>query len=222
MATRNRPAFFRVALACFLQQDLGDAELIVVDDGESRVEHSCAGLDRVRYIGLPGPTLLGAKLNIGIDAARADVLQKLDDDDYYGPQFLSTALAHCAGESIVAWDCFLILRAGELQLRYSGHGWRAGGTLCFPRSLWNRSPFRDAPRSVDSWFIRDARAPVIPVCAPEQYILVRHGRNTWNRMQGGTTADDFIATLPAHTRSLGSIVDERSLSFYESLTFEAG
>src|SRR5436305_443193 len=113
MATKDRPEFFRVALACFLRQTYTDSELIVVDDGEPAVEALCAGIGRVRYLRLAQPTLLGTKLNLGIAAARGQIIQKLDDDDYYHPDFLRTAVArlptqdraHC----LVAWDCFLIL-----------------------------------------------------------------------------------------------------------------
>ncbi len=220
MATKDRPGFFRIALDCFLRQTYTDSELIVVDDGEP-VESICAGLDRVRYIRLPQPTLLGTKLNLGIAAANGRIIQKLDDDDYYHPDFLRTAVDRLPvadrDDCLVAWDCFLILHAGERTPRYSGHGWKAGGTFCFSRSLWERRAFRDVPKSVDSWFLRDHQPKVIPVCEPEMYLLVRHGRNTWTRMQGGLDADDFLRTLPAHPKALELLVDGAAASFYASL-----
>ena len=32
-------------------------------------------------------------------------------------------------------------------------------TLCFDRAMWRKIPFRDVPRSVDSWFLRDPYTP---------------------------------------------------------------
>ena len=52
--------------------------------------------------------------------------------------------------SVVVWCCFLILLAGGKQLRHSGHGWKTGGTLCFPRETWKRRPFRDLRAGYDS------------------------------------------------------------------------
>ncbi len=221
MATKDRPAFVRVALACFARQTCRDAELIVVDDGALSVEPLCRGRERVRYIRLDRPAPLGAKLNLGIATAEGGAIQKLDDDDYYHPGFLATAWARLrerAGDgSVVAWDCFYVLDTLDTAVRYSGHGWKAGGTLCFPRSMWQRRPFREVPRSVDSWFLHDHDPSVIRVCAPEMYLLVRHGRNTWRHMQGGLDADRFLRTLPLHPPGLDALVDPESAAFYRSL-----
>jgi glycosyltransferase involved in cell wall biosynthesis len=221
MATRDRPGFFGIALACFERQTCRDAELIVVDDGEQPVEAMCSSLKRVRYVRLAHPAPLGAKLNLGIAAAEGRWIQKLDDDDYYHHDFLVTAMGHLpewdGDPCVVAWDCFYVLHTGDTTVRYSGHGWKAGGTLCFPRSLWERRALRELPRSVDSWFLHDHAARVIPVCAPHQYLLVRHGRNTWRHMQGGIDADEFLRTLPIHPGGLDDLVDPATAAFYRSL-----
>jgi len=220
MATKDRPGFFRIALACFLRQTYPARELIVVDDGDEPVENLCSGRPLVRYFRLTKPASLGAKLNLGVSAAQGPVIQKLDDDDYYRPEFLRTAMTHLpAGEGgcLAAWDFFLVLQTSDTAMRQSGHGWRAGGTLCFPKSLWSRNGFRDLPRSVDSWFLRDHQPRVIPVCAPEQYVLVRHGRNTWTQMQGGLDADEFLRTRPLYPGSLDAVVDPNAAAFYHSL-----
>src|ERR1043166_1315605 len=91
LVTRDRPAFVRQALRCFSSQDYPDKELIVVDDGAAPVESLCAGVPRLTYIRLDTPAPTGTKLNLGIEAARGDILQKLDDDDFYAPGFLSIA-----------------------------------------------------------------------------------------------------------------------------------
>lgn len=221
LATGNRPSFTRQAIRCFLRQTFDDCELIVVDDGDESIAELCAGLFRVRYIRLDEPTTLGRKLNIGIEQSTGSIIQKLDDDDFYHQDFLACSVrALCdANEerAIVTWDCFTILMAGDRYVRHSGHGWTTGGTLCFHKSLWESGGFRDEPRRVDAWFIEDHAPRIVKVCAPELYMLVRHGRNTWEQLSSGVAVDDYFKFLPTR-RSLDDLIEPIDHLFYHSLT----
>jgi glycosyltransferase involved in cell wall biosynthesis len=225
LVTRDRPAFFRQALRCFSVQNYPTKELIVVDDGETAVESQCAGTPDVTYIRLTSPTPTGTKLNVGIEAARGEILQKLDDDDFYAPGFLSAAVRRLTREqredTLVAWCCFLVLIARQRGLYFSGHGWKAGGTLCFRRSLWARRPFRDLYGSSDRWFIHDTEPHLARVCDPKQYLLVRHGANTWRRIDGYGAAENYFRLRPS-TRRIRDVVGRRNAGFYESLMRASG
>lgn len=224
LVTRDRPGFFRQALRCFLAQDYPNKELVVVDDGGTRVGEWCAGVPGVTYIGLDRTTPTGSKLNIGIDAARGDILQKLDDDDFYAPGFLSTAAAALARtrrpDPLVVWCCFAVLIAGEPRLYFSGHGWKSGGTLCFRRALWRKTPFRDLYASSDSWFIRDNDPAITRVCDPAKYLVVRHGANTWRHIQGYASADAYFR-LHRYPRTVGALVGRSHAAFYRALAAKA-
>ena len=224
MATKNRPRFLRQALRYFQRQTHTASELIVVDDGEESVEQFCAGLERVRYVRCEQPTSQGRKLNLAVELAQGDLIQKLDDDDYYHPDFLKRAVAHFpeenAGQTLLSWDCFLILLTHETHLRYSGHGWTIGNTFLFTRQLWERKPFRDIQRGVDSWFLRDHRPPVVRVCAHEHCIYVRHGGNTWSTMRKGGAADEYFARFPVYGRSLEDVIGDEDAAFYRALSSE--
>ena len=212
MATRDRRQFIPQALRCFLRQTYKNSELIIVDDGKESVADLCQGLPHVRHIQLYRPATTGTKLNIGIQRARGEVIQKLDDDDYYHPDFLKLAVARLplrtSVRTLVAWDCFLILIAGEPHLRHSGHGWEAGGTFCFYRQLWQRKPFRDVARNEDYWFVYDHRPRIRRVCATEHYILVRHGRNTWQSYEQVNAVDEFFRSLSRHTETVETLVPD--------------
>ena len=221
LATRNRPLFVRQALRCFMRQTHTNRELIVVDDGDLSVEHLCAGVTGIKYIRLTQPAYTGTKLNIAVEQAKGDVLQKIDDDDFYGREFLAHAEArlprrrtHC---TIVAWCCFLVLFRGDPRLRHSGHGWTSCGTLCFHRDLWRLRPFRDIPYRADAWFLYDHRPRVLRVCAAEQYLVVRHGANTWRKMEGGAV-DDYLRARPLFHKPLDEIVQADDIGFYHGLT----
>jgi len=226
MATYNRRRFIPQALRCFANRTYRNAELIVVDDSERSVRSLCEGVGDVRYIRVH-VTSTGAKLNLGIQAARGDVLHKIDDDDYYAPGFLQTSVDHLLGKdpanTLVTRCCFLVLIGSDGILRQSTHGWKAGGGLCFFRDLWRRNPFRDVYTAEDAYFRRDLQPEVVPICgAAEQYILVRHGRNTWNSVlmkttNTPTTADRFFRGLPAHKKTVAELLDAESQAFYRGV-----
>jgi len=220
LATGDRPHFLRQALRFFLRQTYQNTELIVVDGGKQPVEDLCAGLLSVRYVRTAPSVTLGTRLNLGIEQARGSILQKIDDDDIYLPAFLDKAVATLQGagteDAITAWDCFFILLQGEMDLRFSGHGWAAGGTLCFSRKVWERCGFRDVPAAVDEGFLADCKATLKAVCAPDLYVLVRHGRNTWRTMRG-STVDDYFHTLPRSGRGVADLVEPIDVDFYAAL-----
>ena len=222
MATRDRRRFILQALRCFSRQTHENSELIIVDDGRESVADLCQGLPRVRHIQLYRPVPTGTKLNIGIQRARGDILQKLDDDDYYHPDFLKLAIARlpprASARALVAWDCFLVLFAGESHVRHSGHGWQVGGTFCFYRKLWQRKPFRDVAKDEDFWFLNDHLPRVRPVCATEHYIVVRHGRNTWHQLTD-QDVDSYFRALPPYRKPLAALVPPEDLAFYRSLAY---
>lgn len=221
LVTRNRNRFFPQALRCYLAQTWEPRELIVVDDGDEPVGPLCEGIPGVRYLRLDRVTPTGTKLNLGIDVAGGAILQKIDDDDYYRPEFLATAasslLAGAWRRAVAGWDCCLVLVAGEPGLRFSGYGWFCGGTLCFSRRVWEKTKFRDLPVDEDHWFLEDQRGPRIRVREAEQYLLVRHGRNTWDEFATGQDVNDYMRSLAPYPKPLEEIVDAEAARFYRGI-----
>lgn len=222
MATGGRRRFVPIALRCFARRTWRNAELVVVDDGERSVRSLCEGLPDVRYLRVR-PLPMGTKLNLGIEAARGGILQKIDDDDYYGPRFLAQAVRHLEGRdperTLVTRCCFLTLVGTSPVLRHSGHGWTPGGGFCFARELWRKTPFQDRPTSCDTHLLRDHRPEVVRICDAAQYVVVRHGANTWNRLllkeQGvELTPDEYFRTLPRDPRTPGEVFDAETCGLY--------
>jgi len=222
MTTRDRPEFIAQALRCFSRQTYADRELILVDAGEQTlVEDFCSGIDGVRYVRAEPGANYGACLNLAAREADGEVLQLLDDDDYYNPRFLERAVSTVEGagieNTIAAWDCFHVLLRDEKRVRFSGHGWGAGATLCFGRTVWERTPFHDTGASQDWFFKEESGATIVPVCAPELYLLVRHGGNSWRNLRG-TDVDAYFRALPVSGLEVADIVEPADLQFYFALT----
>jgi glycosyltransferase involved in cell wall biosynthesis len=211
----------RQALRHFQRQTYQDSELVVLDDGDDSVRDLCDATQRVRYVRLEKKTSVGTKMNIGVGVAQGSILQKLDDDDYYGARFLETSVNQLARvdrvNTVVTWCCFLVLLLEDGQLRYSGHGWNAGATLCFSRDVWKVHPFRDVPTGEDYWFLKDNHFRVSRVCDPELLIAVRHGANTWKTTKAGMSVEEVFSRKPQYSKSLARLLSEEDLSFYQSM-----
>jgi hypothetical protein len=111
----------------------------------------------------------------------------------------------------------LVLLLDDFKVRHAGQGWKAGGTLCFYRKLWQRRAFRNVPHSEDFWFLEDHQPRISLVSAADFYILVRHRRNTWKTLARGEPTDAFFRRLPPYPRPLKTLVHPEDFQFYESL-----
>src|SRR4051812_30983755 len=90
LTTRDRPRFLSQALKCFRHSLYPNRELIVVDDGEVYpVDKTAVETEGGRLIRVAPGTSIGEKLNRGLEFARGQWCQKMDDDDWYGPSYLS-------------------------------------------------------------------------------------------------------------------------------------
>jgi glycosyltransferase involved in cell wall biosynthesis len=221
LATRDRARFLPQAMRCFLRQTYERRELIVVDDSRRPMRALIPEAAGIRYLRLTRPTATGTKLNLGIAEARGELIQKMDDDDYYAPGFVAGSVADMPrrgrDRTVVTRCCFLVLGRRDARLRFSGHGWKPGGALCFARALWERQPFRDVEKSEDSHWLRDVEPRVVRICDPEQYVVLRHGRNTWKAIRAGgevRAVDDYFAEREVYGRGLEEVVGAEDAQFY--------
>jgi glycosyltransferase involved in cell wall biosynthesis len=224
MPTGGRRPLFEVALRCYQRQDFASKELIVIDDGEDPVQDLLPPASAITYLRLRRKTLLGEKLNLGIAAASGKIIQKLDDDDYYRPAFLSTMVAAIGTRdplrSVAAQDCFYVLVTRSGHLTDSGHGWCAGHTLCFHKQLWLKAPFRSAPRAVDYLFLQDHAPERITICNPTLSFVVRHELgHTWTQLGRQDVTAYFERRDPLH-QPLRHWMPPEDAAFYASLRLQ--
>lgn len=234
LTTRDRPHFLPLAVASYRQQTYPHRELIVVDDGyrfpvpEAEVAAVGGRLLRAE----PG-TPLGSKLNMGIAQARGLLIQKMDDDDWYGPAFLATMVAGLSKQWQVACrptllflSPFLFFDLATWQVRQSIPGHLPGATLLFPRDLWEEQPFRPLPGDEDVWFLLDhVRLGASParVEARETYLAVRHAGldldrgHTWTHHGTGQALDDYISRLELYARPPEKLLPAWALDAYRSM-----
>jgi glycosyltransferase involved in cell wall biosynthesis len=94
MPVYNAQTFLGEAIESVLAQTFGDFEFVIVDDGSTDhslalIEHYAANDGRIRWFSRPNTGIVGS-LNDGIQAARGELLARMDADDWSLPKRLET------------------------------------------------------------------------------------------------------------------------------------
>ena len=190
-ATHDRRVFLRQAIRYFDAQDYPRRELVIVDDGLDPVADLVAGRSDVTYVRVPGRWSIGAKRNEACRVSQGEVIVQWDDDDWYGPSRISRQL-----EDLVAGHADVTGLTMRLVLdTCAGRCWRAEaaarvmfymeticGSLAFRRSCWHVSRYPDESIGEEAELLERmtyAGARFAPVGNVHDYVIVRHGTNTW-------------------------------------------
>ncbi|GAB3243591.1 glycosyltransferase family 2 protein [Nocardioides dilutus] len=199
MATR-RPDMVEHALAQVARQrGVPDLELVLAPHG---FDAAPAGVEvvPVKVVPVPADTVFGDVLNAAVAAAEGKLVLKMDDDDWYAPDFVADLLrarAYSGADLVGAPDDLYYLEDRDLTLRL-GHpgevykGFVAGGTMLVDRAhLLELGGFASVPRHVDKALtsaVRDAGGTVYRTHGLG-YVLRRTARgHTWD-----ADLDDLVA-----------------------------
>ncbi|WP_199041974.1 glycosyltransferase [Glycomyces salinus] len=146
----RRPEFIPFALAQIARQRHVDLEVILTLHGIAadlpEPKRAIAEFPRpLTVVDVPSTEVFGAALNLGAQAASGDFLAKWDDDDWYGPEFLSDLLlarSYTGADLIGCGDQYIYLQPLDVTLfrriateRYAGHV--TGGSMLIDRDLFN-------------------------------------------------------------------------------------
>jgi glycosyltransferase involved in cell wall biosynthesis len=167
--TFGRPVLLKRAVDSVLAQTMADVEVIVVIDGHD--PDTLAYLDgvadpRVRYIAHDRQRGAGQTRDTGADAARAEWVAFLDDDDEWLPQKLEQQLALVPpdGRAVLMTQSLVVTPQGEFvrplsvydgtlpidEWLFDRKTWLSGGqsflqtsSLMFPKAMFDTLRFRD-------------------------------------------------------------------------------
>lgn len=237
LTTRDRPGFLRFALTCYERQTYPNRELIVVDDGDRfPVDPDLVATVGGRVVRAPVGTPIGSKLNLGLDAARGVLCQKMDDDDWYGPAYVETMVTklleswrEACRPTIAFVTPFLFFDVARWEIRRSLDRNVPGATLFFRRADWVLHRFRALPGDEDLWFFLDqVRAGTVPLVIeqPELFLAVRHRGSqrerghTWINQQDNRPLEDYLLERPLHRRSPERVLPPWAVAFYRELRAE--
>ena len=194
MPTYNRRSFVARAIHYFQQQDYPERELLILDDGEDRVEDLVpAGDPSIRYLRLDERATIGCKRQIACEHADGEIMVQWDDDDWFGPTRVSRQVAPLATGTA---DISGILKGYLLDLttfRFFGGGpplhegqlraWIVAGTLAVTRHAWRSSGgYPDCSIGEEVALLRqviERGGRVASIVNDGMYMTVRHSANSW-------------------------------------------
>jgi hypothetical protein len=177
------------------QRGVDELELVLAThgfDADPGLVRERLGDRPVTLLPLPAETVFGDVLRAATDAAAGDVVVKMDDDDWYGPDVVADLLLakHYSGADLVGMPAELVyLEPIRTTVRRRGPSESfgavvAGGTMTLDRALLRAvGGFRSVPRHVDARLLDDVRAAGGSVYRTQGlgYVLRRttHG-HTWD------------------------------------------
>ena len=218
MPTWNRRAYVGQAIEYFLRQDYPAKELVILDDGDDPIGDLVPNHSGIGYHRLERRTVLGAKRNLACELATGDLIAHWDDDDWQAPRRLSVQASRlgggeadlCGAGSLLFWD-----PQGNRAWRYSWptgrRQWAAGASLCYPKSLWQRTPFSEVPTGEDTRFVWQSAVRQLADVRDENCVVgLVHAANTVPKV--GRGAYWTRAGISEVTRCLRSDVE-----FYQGL-----
>ena len=212
--TKSRVPFWPMALECFERQDYPNKELVLIG-GNCRPPYLPPD---IKYLEA-GEVSIGEKLNLGVKNSSANFFCKWDDDDWRSPKFLSQLISPLFQKpgTVSFVDSHLVLDLKDWAL-YDMEYTIGGGTICFDRKAWETRNFPDLSFGEDQafYFNRDQVARITP--NPANYVLVRHGQNTWETWSDGKTVEQ-VAKEKGRLVPGGpeSFFNKAELEFYQSL-----
>jgi len=199
MPTYDRRPFVPLALRWFLDQDYPNKELIIVDDGEDKVEDLTSNLPGVRYFSLPARASIGAKRNLACAHARGEIIAHWDDDDWYAPDRMRyQVMPILAGEAeVTGLETAFVLELPDGEFWTTGPGLHRqmfvgdvhGGTLVFRKELLAQGLcYPELDLAEDAWLLHQALGrgkKLLRLANPGVFVYVRHGHNAWHEFAPG-------------------------------------
>jgi glycosyltransferase involved in cell wall biosynthesis len=184
MAPTNRADQIPNIVANCARQSWRPDELVLVlhgidvDEGRVKDEAASAGLDSVVVIRQPEETILGEVFNAGFLTASGDYLAKMDDDDYYGAEYLADlidAFSYTEADIVGKWAHYAylegidatILRYGDFEHTY--HDVLAISTLMVKRHIFESHRFPAMPVGSGSVFLRSAKADGVKIYSADRF-----------------------------------------------------
>jgi len=195
-STYNRSRFIPALLECYRRQDYNPdlMEWLILDDSDADEQKKTQALfdtfadtmPNIFYIHSPQKQVMGHKLNHLCSLARGDIIVVMDDDDFYPPTRISTAVAAFAAEpeKLIAGCSKVYMYFQEENTVYCAGPYSDGHalncTIAFRSSYLKNHRYDDAEVcAVERVFTRDFSEPMIQLDSRATILHMVHAENTF-------------------------------------------
>lgn len=192
--TYNRRKFIPILIEIYKNQTFpkNKMEWIILDDGKDSVEDLFEPLTQqlpnIRYIRSYDKLRIGAKRNILNREARAPIIVAMDDDDYYPPERVQTAVqafkkhpnVELAGSSemlLYYHDTKKVMVIGPYHPNHA-----TNGTMAWRKSYADAHQYNEhVTCSEETSFLEEYRHPMIQLNPEKTILVICHSDNTVNK-----------------------------------------
>jgi len=194
--TYNRSRFIPALLECYQRQDYNhdQMEWLILDDSDVDEQKKTQALfdtfadkmPNIFYIHSPQKQVMGHKLNHLCSLARGDIIVVIDDDDFYPPTRISTAVAAFAAEpeKLIAGCSKVYMYFQDENAVYCAGPYddnhALNCTIAFRSSYLKNHRYDDAEVcAVERVFTRDFSEPMIQLESKKTILHMVHSSNTF-------------------------------------------
>ncbi|MBN1609284.1 MAG: glycosyltransferase [Polyangiaceae bacterium] len=193
----KRPRFLEHVAAQLQAQSYTNVHVTFVCHGpgfdEAEVRRALAFTDRLQVLQIDADQRLADGLNLAVRHAKTRYLAKIDDDDYYGENYLldsMLAVRYSEAALVGKASYFVYLQGSDrMALRFPGRHYRfservAGATFVWDLHQIRGIEFERVRQGTDSAFVAAVKSAGLPIFAadPFNFLHIRHAEgseHTW-------------------------------------------
>lgn len=192
--TYNRRKFLPSLIECYKSQTYPKEhmEWIILDDGDDCVKDVFDEVSKiipnVRYIQHPTKLLIGAKRNILNREAKGEIIVAMDDDDFYFPERVSTAVVNFARNKTIelAGSSLIYMYYTDNKKIYSlgpyNKNHATNGTMAWRKSYANNHTYDETvTHAEERSFLENYANPMIQLDPMKVMLVISHSENTFDK-----------------------------------------
>ena len=221
--TYNRRRFIPYLIECFKSQTYPKEhmEWIILDDGSDPVKDLFIGLPNVRYIYNEEKQNIGAKRNQLNREAKGDIIVAMDDDDYYPPERVYTAVnafkhfpkIELAGSSEIYMYYSDIQKIYKLGPYHPNHA--TNGTMAWRKSYSvNHLYDETVTHAEEHSYLEDYKHAMIQLDPFKTMLVMSHSENTFDKKKMRDGTNPMVKESNMKLREF--VKDKRLRDFYMS------
>jgi glycosyltransferase involved in cell wall biosynthesis len=167
-------------------------EWIILDDGDDCVkdvfDEAAKSIPNIRYIQHPTKLLIGAKRNILNREAKGEIIVAMDDDDFYFPERVSTAVVNFARNKTIelAGSSLIYMYYTDNKKIYSlgpyNKNHATNGTMAWRKSYANSHTYDETvTHAEERSFLENYSNPMIQLDPMKVMLVISHSENTFDK-----------------------------------------